>query len=177
MDASVIDSGRVAGVVVDAGRGRVFVGADQAIGALAEPRLCPVARAPLSLLWFEGEVLVAIPFLSCVDGGAVARRAEADGERPPHVLIGELGGQRYGLTDLVVLAGGSFERAPLPQAPREEPSDAVAVMGDAAEEGVRFEGAVIPSCRLSLPSALSPGAMPGLKRESGGPGADGVGTP
>lgn len=223
VDASASGSERVAGVIVDAGRGRVFVGADQAIGVLGGARLSPVAGAPLSMFWFEGEVLVALPFLACA--GDEGRPAAWRGGRAAQVLIGELGGRRYGLTDVMVLASGTFERVPLPRAPTAEVRpDAVSgaqgaaegsgrpvegrsaeggggsaegqSVGDApaadrsAEGAVRFEGSVIPACRLALPPALSARLAPAggdvdqgapeatARRSPGGTdGAEDVGTP
>src|SRR5690554_6691476 len=189
------------------------------------------------MFWFEGEVLVALPFLACA--GDEGRPAARRGGRAAQVLVGGLGGRRCGLTDVMVLASGTFERVPLPRAPTAEvrpdavsggqgaaevrpdavsggqgaaegsgrPAEGRSAEGDggsaegqsvgdapaadrSAEGAVRFEGSVIPACRLALPPALSARLAPAggdvdqgapeatARRSPGGTdGAEDVGTP
>ena len=159
--------GRAPGVVVDGGDGWVFVGAELALGVLDGPRLSPVPNAGFSLLWFEGEVIAAVPFRSCLPfsegllpeavlpegavGAPGARMQPREAESPAvraigecsQVLVCELAGQRYGLTGVQVLATGEFER----------------VSGDKGDS-VRFSGLVVPRCSLAPPAFVDPPSAP-----------------
>lgn len=200
MDRGAVDFGQAAGVVVDTGRGRVFVEATQALRVLEAPRLSPVPNAGFSLLWFEGEVIAAVPFQSCVAGpaeepkpvagdpveGAAVEGAAVEGAvvaASPggrsssgavedvqaglsEVLVCELGGQRYALTGVRVLASGVL---------------------DLEGRTVRFAGAAVPHCRLVPPGFLNSPSEPTSERHirgrmfvggDGGPrGPEDAGTP
>jgi hypothetical protein len=100
------------GVIVQTAQGTGFVRAEQALGFVESARTSPVPGATFSLLWFDGRVLVAVPFETCL--AASARQGVSPG-RPAvglvrrSALVCECGGEVYALTGVEVVATGTFE--------------------------------------------------------------------
>lgn len=144
MDEEQADSGRKLGVIVQTGQGIGFVSAEQTLGFVESARTSPVPGTTFSVLWFEGRVLLAVPFEACLAGAAA--RAQTP-ERPAPLanrraaLICELGGEPYALTGVDVLASGRFERVGSHEGQRE------------ATPGVRYAGGDVSLWVLSLPAA------------------------
>lgn len=150
------------GVIVECAGRRLFVSARQALAVVEAPRPTGVPGADFSLVWFEGEVLVAVPFETCVPGGVLPAVTSAigagepsapalrrPGARRPAALICELGDRRYGLTGVEVLASGRFE-----------PAGASGILRDTLlqegvlQEGVLHDGVEVPECVLEEPKGL-----------------------
>lgn len=150
------------GVVVEVAGRRLFVSAQQACAVLEAARPSAVPGAMFSLVWFEGEALVAVPFEACVperQRGVCADPAlgSADlesqgGAREGPALICALGERRYALVDVKILASGLFE----PLESRGEPGTEGDTDGEAGSEGewVRYDRGVALECVLCEPRAL-----------------------
>lgn len=151
------------GVVVEVAGRRLFVSAQQACAVLEVACPTAVPGAAFSLVWFEGEVLVAVPFEACVserhlrvsaDPTPGSEDSQSLGDaRPGPALICVLGERRYALLDVKILASGLFE----PLESRGEPRAEGEVDGEAGSEGergVRYDRGVAVECVLCEPRGL-----------------------
>lgn len=141
------EAGERAGVIVQTSRGRCFVPAAQARAVLESPRTSPVPGAEFGMLWFEGRVLVAVPFEACLDARAPLGERATGGGAPRSALVCELGGESYALTGVEIVATGRFE-------------------GDEKSGVLLHEGSEVPCCVLCAPEAGV-----GLEDDSRGPRA------
>lgn len=134
----------VQGIVVEADPGPLFIAAEQALACVESPRLSPVPGASFSILWFEGQVLVTVPLTDCLPEALVtaASPAGSDEGRRSKVLICEIEGERYALTNMEPVTSGRFE------------------IGDASPETgratVRYPGGEAVLCTLTVPREPRP---------------------